>query len=655
MATSASLVRDQRDHIDGAEIAIGHRQRRIMQRALRQLRTDIDRVELGAWGHDVRRQAMVTIAQALRQATEHQILDMGIGLTEVTKRSTKDAATWLATHDRQYRGRADPLRFDTMTWWSRHDKRLGKVRLRQYRKSFRRYGAGAVAEIEDEVATRVLLGEGWDKARERVWESTRHVVGDRQWMVDRIVRTEISAVANATTLAALHAEDDDPEDPMLKRLVATWDQVTARDSQMLHGQTKKLGEPFYDAYHGIEYQAPPNRPNDREIIVGWRGDYPEDMPEFVDRTAKPVDGGKAPRRKRKGPEMAKARPVPKPGRKVAATGRLAELDAAARKLEVDLAMREMEIGSMDAQRFVEGQLLGQGPEMLVTLRKHNAAIDARVAALRVEQEVAEQARHRLVAQRKRVEVARAKGGPVTMVAPKAPKPRTIEQREGLGKGPGQTRTRKWPKDKIEIRDDVRAGLSKMIAPEMDPEDRIQALASLASLEPREMEFVKISAQYVDGEPRITITGVTKGGGDVQRELEKRGNAWVLRNELLDLGDRTKFKPGTGTKALARQMDASRRLGIDAVEATASGSPTDKRYNGFYTWPRLGYDGPLSARMKAKLPEDFGSPTLVSELIATPEGRKWWKANGEPFEARFDPRKGSRSMRVLDAYLKEKEL
>jgi hypothetical protein len=102
-------------------------------------------------------------------------------------------------------------------------------------------------------------------------------------MVDRIVRTETATIYNATTMAALHAENE-PDDPMLKKLVATFDAATGQDSRLLHGQTRRLSEPFVDVTTGREYMAPPNRPNDREIVVGWRKSWGDDR-EFDQETS----------------------------------------------------------------------------------------------------------------------------------------------------------------------------------------------------------------------------------------------------------------------------------------------------------------------------------------------------------------------------------
>jgi hypothetical protein len=186
-----------------------------------------------------------------------------------------DLADYLGKLDEHYLGVARPLRWDALEWLEGYSRPLLRSRLRIYEKSFARYGAEAVAGIENAMAKSVLLGTPWTEARESVMGLVREQVGGRQWMVDRIVRTEISSVHSAVTMAAL-LEEDEPDDPMLKKLVALWDKVTGLDSKLLHGQTRRVQELFTDVVRGKQFDAPPNRPNDREIVIGWRSSWGDD-------------------------------------------------------------------------------------------------------------------------------------------------------------------------------------------------------------------------------------------------------------------------------------------------------------------------------------------------------------------------------------------
>lgn len=103
--------------------------------------------------------------------------------------------------------------------------------------------------------------------------------------------------------------------------------------------------------------------------------------------------------------------------------------------------------------------------------------------------------------------------------------------------------------------------------------------------------------------------------------------------------------GVGTDLWLRMLDEADRVGAKRVELVAARS---QNQNGYYTWARLGADGPLPADIAAKT----GLAT-VAELMATPEGRAYWREHGDTLDMEFDPRPGSPHRRRLDAYLAER--
>lgn len=156
---------------------------------------------------------------------------------------------------------------------------------------------------------------------------------------------------------------------------------------------------------------------------------------------------------------------------------------------------------------------------------------------------------------------------------------------------------------------------------------------------------------------------------------KRSEEVWLKNDMLYL--RPGAPKGAGTHIFATQVEQAGKLGVDKIVTHAAGAgPASVRYsdgstNGYYTWPRLGYDAEFpwtQLQEEAKLsytknpaarikpPAQFGDPrTLkVSDLMKTPEGREWWRKHGIALtHAEFAPQPGSRSRQVLDAYLAEK--
>jgi len=122
--------------------------------------------------------------------------------------------------------------------------------------------------------------------------------------------------------------------------------------------------------------------------------------------------------------------------------------------------------------------------------------------------------------------------------------------------------------------------------------------------------------------------------------------------------------GSGTAAFAAQVAALQKMGVSRIETFATrrdqaGSASyEQPENGYYTWPRLGYDGPIGPEKMATLPPDLkaqmGGSDMVSGLYKTQAGRDWWKANGEDIDLSFDLSPGSASVKALEAYQHERK-
>lgn len=276
-STIKQILEAQQRDLGRLQVSSSARQRQIIREAFLEVKAEIEKLPVPSagtvsWSLSDRMAVQAMVARAYRQVyaeAQGAFLD---GIEEAVTAAQSNTATLLATLDKRHLGVVRALRFDTLRWWDHTNKTIGAVRLRQYQQSFARYGGKAITAVENGIARATLTGKKWTQMRDDVWKAVRKEVNGKQWMVDRIVRTEMSAAYNGTTLNALH-EEDDPNDRMMKRLVATFDNRTGKDSPLLHGQLRKVGDPFFDPKRGIWYQAPPNRPNDREVVAGWRSSY----------------------------------------------------------------------------------------------------------------------------------------------------------------------------------------------------------------------------------------------------------------------------------------------------------------------------------------------------------------------------------------------
>jgi GNAT superfamily N-acetyltransferase len=107
----------------------------------------------------------------------------------------------------------------------------------------------------------------------------------------------------------------------------------------------------------------------------------------------------------------------------------------------------------------------------------------------------------------------------------------------------------------------------------------------------------------------------------------------------------------GTRMFAYMVKMARKLGFKSISGLAM--RVDGHYNGYYTWPRLGFQGKIPQGIVAKLPKNLKFVSNVEELMSDPEGCLIWKEKGGNIEVEFDLDPESISSMTLDAYLKEK--
>lgn len=103
------------------------------------------------------------------------------------------------------------------------------------------------------------------------------------------------------------------------------------------------------------------------------------------------------------------------------------------------------------------------------------------------------------------------------------------------------------------------------------------------------------------------------------------------------------RSGIGRLIFARQVAEARRLGVHQITTLAARE--EGVFNGYYTWARFGYDGPL----RGELAQRFGVDTIQG-LMSTPAGRAAWREEGTSWDATFDLSDASVSMKALDGYL-----
>jgi hypothetical protein len=122
---------------------------------------------------------------------------------------------------------------------------------------------------------------------------------------------------------------------------------------------------------------------------------------------------------------------------------------------------------------------------------------------------------------------------------------------------------------------------------------------------------------------------------------------VVINDGFHIPLRNLQRRGLGLRIVHRQVATAAALGVDRIEVVAG---RRREENGYYTWPRFGFEGALPARLRRMLPIGLHDAKTILDLMECEKGRAWWRENGVTIGARFDLAAGSRSRAALDRYV-----
>jgi len=139
-----------------------------------------------------------------------------------------------------------------------------------------RYGMNTIGFFEETLQKGIVARKPWGEMKAEIIGGSPFLQQAPAHWAERIVRTELMGAYNRASWEA-NREADDQLGDMVKILSATFDDRTAADSYAVHGQIRRPDEAF-QSWFGL-YQHPPNRPNDREIVVPHRISWP--LPPYL--------------------------------------------------------------------------------------------------------------------------------------------------------------------------------------------------------------------------------------------------------------------------------------------------------------------------------------------------------------------------------------
>jgi len=176
--------------------------------------------------------------------------------------------------EEHFTGTTPVLRVDTPAIFRGLVKEVDSSLLRRHSIQAGTWTANAVLNMEKRLGVSSMTG----KHLEHVVDDLVSELDTERWKAERIVRTEMSYAHGASKQRTMQ-ETAAEFGPLMKRLIETFDDRTGDDSFLLHGQTVPVDKPFTwkkkrkGGWVLVEFMHPPNRPNDRAVVIPWNPEW----------------------------------------------------------------------------------------------------------------------------------------------------------------------------------------------------------------------------------------------------------------------------------------------------------------------------------------------------------------------------------------------
>jgi hypothetical protein len=294
------LTEDRRQAIELSQHVGVERVRAVLEDAARDLERRIsEAVNLRGLDEETftltqMRATLAQVREATRVATRglgKAVVDTG---TEAAEASAGHVVDYLGRADEQFRGVAAPLQLEEAGIVDQAVSGVHASILRRLASSgeaidgadeeahpakpgiLERYGVETLKHFEGVLQKSFLTRKPWGEVRDELTEKSPFLQAAPRWWSERIVRTEVMHSANRAGYEAVRAADDELGD-MVKILSGVFDDRTAADSYATHGQIRRPSELFHTWYGPMLH--PPDRPNDRSLVVPHRVAWP--LPPYL--------------------------------------------------------------------------------------------------------------------------------------------------------------------------------------------------------------------------------------------------------------------------------------------------------------------------------------------------------------------------------------
>ncbi len=242
------------------------------KRVRQELRDRLTMIQPGTFTSQKMQGSLLQINLAIDEMSRRLTKDMNEGAGESAELGIEHLITELEKFNKRFQGAVIPINLDAVAvasdtknfLFNRHE-----ASIRAYSETVR---ARLAYGLMDSVVAQTSLSETMDKVG-------KTFLGE-EWKLQQITRTELHGIYNIGKINAMkelwnEGKGDIPD--LMKTLFHPMDGRTGEDSKILNKNNPivPIDEPFVEFSTGkrLEYMAPPNRPNDRAILIPYRDSW----------------------------------------------------------------------------------------------------------------------------------------------------------------------------------------------------------------------------------------------------------------------------------------------------------------------------------------------------------------------------------------------
>lgn len=268
--TVVNLIEQNIAQVDALE----EKQQLRLLRAFRKVRQELqDRLLTIPEGTFTEQQLSVTLVQvqaaieAIKRRLKGEIATSSEILAE---RGIKDLVREIERFSKKFEGSVQPININIAALATESQTFL----LNKHEASLDAYGEDLRAQLTQNIMNAMIMRDTSERTVSRlVADVGRFFIGE-EWKLNRIVRTEMHNIYNYSKMNAMAGVQETTLPDLKKSLMHPMDSRTGEDSKALAKQNPVLpiGEPFVQKWKGKTYtfMFPPQRPNDRAILVPFR-------------------------------------------------------------------------------------------------------------------------------------------------------------------------------------------------------------------------------------------------------------------------------------------------------------------------------------------------------------------------------------------------